>query len=219
MHMKLQFFYLFITLFICGSAVVPHADSQQTIDDLIATKEYRDFARKTRRAGEIQAGYITQSEYLGLFSKGKAGGKQLLEWLGTGDGQFKRGHIEAKSEQGYLKGQVDFQVLSLPDKQKLTLTVLLPKPSSVSASSWGLFDEFRQLQPPTLIIDSEETISGRFGSGQLYYHKAEGTCSLLIKIARGGLMNIYTTSCAYREQIIELANSLDVRRLNQKLNS
>ncbi len=215
--MKSRIAYLISLLMACSLA--GETNSQQSVDDLIATKEYRDFARKTRRAGEIQAGYTTQSEYLGLFSKGKAGAKQILEWLGTGSGQYKRGHIDARSEQGYLKGEVGFLILALPEQQKLGVTVLLPKPSSVSASTWGLFDEFRQLQPPALVIDSEESVSGKFGNGQLYYHRAEGACSLLIKLARGGILNIHATTCAYREHIIDLANSLDVRRLNQKLNS
>jgi len=191
----------------------------QSVDVLFQSSEYRDFARTVRRANNIKAGYAVRSEYLSVFANGKNGVKQLLDWIGTGSAEFKRLRPELETVKGYVKARSNFVILSSAAQDKIEMTILLPKPSSVSASSWGLFDEFRDLEPPNLVIDTQENVETLTSKGKLYYHKKEGACSIVVKILHGGLLNLRTSSCVNRQHLLDLLDSLDLIRLNQKLSS
>ncbi|MDZ4785954.1 MAG: hypothetical protein SGJ02_07750 [bacterium] len=190
------------------------------LNELIGSEEYKNFDRATRRATVIKEGYnLNQSEYIDLFSKGKSGVKQILNWLGSGSGEFKKLKNEAEINKGFIVAKQNFLILGTPEEDVIYLTVLIPKPVSVVASSWGLFQEFIELEPPALEIDSKEDIEIDSFQGQIYFHRKEGACSLLLKLSKGTFFNLFTKTCANREHLISLSKSLDIARLNQKINS
>lgn len=192
--------------------------SAQGINDLISSERYKNFKKGGSLSRTDLSDYQGTSEYLKLFTRGKNGIKPLLSWLGTGSGQFKRGRTELITDKGFIGASAQFAILNSESEDKIYMTIYVPKPQSVSASTMGLYKEFRQIQPPDLVVEQVENIEIDSLSGKVFYHKT-GACSLLVTLTKGAILNLYTKTCANREPLIELGKSLDLSRTIQKLNN
>lgn len=208
-------------LFICLSTpFLPIYTSAQTaIDDFMLSSEYKELLRpnnKRKKKAKKKVSEVNENEYLALFAKGKAGAERLLEWLGNSSLEYRRTSASGKNFPEYIKGAAYFDILAEKGNKSIKMTVLLPKPKSLASQSYELLPEFTDIEPPKLKIDSKERVTGRFGEADLYFHK-DGNCSLLIKLERGGRINLGPSACILRQSLTGIANSIDVYRVNSKL--
>jgi|GEM_PF-2345541 len=198
----------------------PQSISAQTaIDDFMLSSEYKELLRpesKKKKKAKKKKAKVNENEYLALFAKGKAGAERLLEWLGNSSLEYRRTGANGKNYPEYIRGFATFDILAEKRNQSIKMTVLLPKPKSLATQSYELLPEFSDIEPPKLKIDSKERVTGRFGEADLFFHK-DGDCSLLIKLERGGRVNLGPTSCTLRQSLTGIANSIDIYRVNSKL--
>lgn len=191
----------------------------QELDKFINSKQFKEFDKEHKRQvrHELRDKETTSqtTDYEKIFSKGKNGAKFLLKWLGT-SAKYRSSTTNYQSEKSHVGASRLF--LFLGNEQKIKLSVLVPRPSSIEAHKLGLHKEFRELEPPDLKVEHKESL--KFGEipGTLYYHR-KGSCSLLLKFSKGAIVNAFTETCANREHLIGLMQSLDTERLEKKLNS
>lgn len=198
---------------------MPVTINAQSVRDVMSSESYKNLVKGGKRAAIERRNQPQHSEYLKLFSGGRNGAKPLLSWIGEGSEQFKKHRSGYDTHKGFIEANTSFSIIGSPEDDKISLIIYVPKPPSVAASTMGLFKEFIILQPPELAVEQEEEIVISSFKGKIYHHKNEGACSLLLKMSHGSILNLHTKTCANREYLIALANSLDIKRLNQKLNS
>jgi hypothetical protein len=212
---------IILTAIITGILSPSYLTAQTAIDDFLESDEYKSFTesqiKKNRKKKAPEDLRIIESEYLSLFAKGRDGGRKLIEWLGNSSMSFRRSATKGKNSSQFITGETDFHVVGAEKRALIPLMVLLPKPKAYISQSYLIIADFAELQPPKLKIDSSQEVTGVFGTGQLYFHKG-GSCSLLIPLSKGGLINMGPVTCELNEKMKDLANAIDVARLNRKVN-
>lgn len=195
--------------------------AQTAIDDFLESDQYKSFTepaiKKNRKKKAPEDLRIIESEYLSLFAKGRDGGKKLIEWLGNSSTRFRRSGAKGKNSAQFITGETEFHIVGAEKRASVPLMVLLPKPKAYISQSYLILADFAELQPPKLKIDNSQEVSGIFGNGKLYFHKG-GDCSLVIPLSKGGLLNMGPVNCELNEKMTELANAIDVARVNRKIN-
>lgn len=101
---------------------------------------------------------------------------------------------------------------------KLKLRVMVPHPRAYTLLEFGLLKDFAAIEPPILKVEETKKQKFRGYDGSIFEHE-DGACSLLVKVARHSLVQLYQSPCLDIDGMTDLGNSLDLKRLSRKLES
>jgi hypothetical protein len=151
------------------------------------------------------------TSYARLFCEAKGDGAELLkEWLQLLNTRYRCPY----SKQRNLGIWIELTRSCISSDEKV-VDVLLMVPHPRHLEEVNLIKEFKALEPPSLPVESAEAISIQNLPAKLY-HRKDAKCTLLIKLNKGTVLN-FETQCSSTDHMINLANSLSVHLLNNKL--
>lgn len=208
---------ILLTLFILslGSG----RSSADSLKDVLDSKELSSMDRvtsslkATRLKGQSPKKNPDDMSYAEEVFKSEA--KLLLVWL-TWQLEPKFNAVSEKEHYGKEIVSARGVYAGKESKKQYSLDILLPLPKSLEARRMGLMPEFTQLRPPYISAVGSEAISLKSVKGILY-QKSDQSCSLLIDIELGGVINIQSSECKDISELVALAETLDIARLNRKL--
>lgn len=102
--------------------------------------------------------------------------------------------------------------------KKYLLTILAPVPKFHMNFEANLIPEISVLRPPELKVESIEPVDINGNPAKLFYKK-DGACSLFMTITKNVVVNIDGESCSNVRELINFARALDIKRLQEKLDT
>lgn len=215
-----------IAAVLATSGIIASATPVATASPLESLKESRamqDF--KAREVtGSKRSNNVSRDTYLrgidptsnfATVWRTQSGGLELLNWAGS-----KLPHYRSHKPRSDRKDEVVVAEMDLLDNKKATatITIVVPHPSMAPLVEANVLPETRIYRPPVLKVVSEKTIAVSEGTGTLY-ETEKGGCVIVIPLAQQSLLNVSMVDCKNTEMLIDIAKSLDISRLNRKLNS
>jgi hypothetical protein len=187
----------------------------QTLDEVMQSEAMRQIQRKdgTARVQSKQPS-AARTHYESLWVAEKPG-LMLLEWIGSKLPDFKLDQVLAARRDEYA-----FVWAAFITKERLTveLTIQVPKPEYLTMAEYGTLVSFNRFKPPLLDVVADQTVPIQDREAK-YYRARDGACSLLIKIEKQGIVNLRTKKCSDAPIMMKAARSLNLTRIDQKLNS
>lgn len=98
------------------------------------------------------------------------------------------------------------------------LTIMAPVPKFHMNFEANLIPEISVLRPPELKVESIEPVDINGIPAKLFYKK-NGACSLFLTITKNVVVNIDGESCSDVRQLIDFGRVLDIKRLQEKLDT
>ena len=143
------------------------------------------------------------------------GGLELLNWAGA-----KLPNYRAHKARSVRKDEIVLGEIDLLDSKKATakVTIVVPHPSMSPLVEANVLPEMRGYKPPVLKVVSEKTIALTEATGTLY-ETEQGACVIVVPLEQKSLVNIGMADCKNTDMLVDIAKSLDIPRLNRKLNS
>ncbi len=142
-------------------------------------------------------------------------GLLLLEWIGPKLPDFKLDQVSAAKRDEYAYVQA---ILKTKERVTVELTIQVPKPQYITMAEYGTLVSFNRFKPPLLDVVADQTVPIQDREAQ-YYRARDGSCSLLLRLEKQGILNLRTEKCMNAPVMMKAARSLNLTRLNQKLNS
>lgn len=148
------------------------------------------------------------------------GPKLLLEWLSPSSTDYKQDKPVLLKSQELANASRTFRPVAHRD-MKLKVHVLVPHPRSFLTRDMNLLNEFRNMEERHKRYPSHETIEVQGITASLGNDISgkEKSCSLLIPLPQKGEMEVSSENCLDTSILIEFTDTLDIRRLTDKLNS
>jgi hypothetical protein len=185
-----------------------------TVKDVYMSKEMEAFEWKGRnRDLDVLTGLTPNSNLARIFTQGA---KVMVDWVEAYTPGFTRKDTDAWAGREFAWAWKKFQ--GGADNSIFTVTVVLPHPRYLKNLDIGLMPELTKFEPPALKVESSEPIDIKGSPGTLYFRR-DGTCSILMKITKRAIVNVEGPSCRRVDEIIKLTEMLDIRRLQEKLDS
>ena len=199
----------------------------ETLDDVMSSKAMEAVMKQTERSKGKRAaknGFDGQSPYtagmdpranftqLWLTSKGP---NLLFSWIGANLPRYKLQIID--SSRTFEDLSVYARIVS-PDRRRVTLEIRLPHPNYYVMASHKTLAQFNKFEPPVLKVVAQEEVEFH-GIPAVYYRTEAAQCSLLFKTERMGIVNLSVERCDNSAMMMDVAESLDFKRLNAKLTS
>lgn len=206
-------FWLVLSLLALSPQCIAHAD---TLKDVMNSKIYSKHNRQSTKVhASTKKWFDENSSFSKLFTE-HDGGHYLLEWLSVSATGYTSGVMEVSQKIEYVGAR---QEVSTEDLKRITILALVPHPKYMDTVEVGLVPQFSELQPPALkIIYSKEIKLNDKVSGMLYEHET-GSCSFVVKSAKGAIIALSTKRIDDENLLIALAKKLDFVRLEERLNS
>jgi hypothetical protein len=102
------------------------------------------------------------------------------------------------------------------DAVHIDFTLQIPKPAYIPMVQHNTLASFSRFRPPALDISGSQKISLQ-GIDSDYYRITDGSCAVSIPLEKHGLIFLRARSCNQSKVMFEVANLLNIKRLNQKL--
>lgn len=196
----------------------------ETLENLMGSKAMQDFRiSKSNQQGEKKKGppknqwlrgIDPSTNFASVWASSNAP-QLLLNWAGAKLPYFTYRRPRSDRSNDLVVAEVE---LSNFDRIVCKLAIMVPHPSIAPLVEANVLEEFRKLRPPMLEVVGEKPIPLPTGKGMLYEHK-KGEASLLIPISQQGLIRITTLDYKNAQLLIDIAQGLDIDRLNRKLDS
>lgn len=140
---------------------------------------------------------------------------EVFGWMFGSTPGFKlaRQYLERGPE--YLVANAEFKN---SQKKDLYVRLLVPFPKYASMVEYGLVQAFNQIEPPGLVVDAADALVIK-GYDSKLFHQHSGGCSLVTKLVRNSALEVSAKSCEQMRDIVNLAEMIDIKRLEIKLNS
>ncbi len=202
------------------ASTVSDAETLEGVIDSKAMQEFTLSGTKINRKGKDPnrdswlRGIDPGSTFASIWSSSDSP-QLLLNWAGAKLPyvHFKRPH--GSRSRDFVSAEVE---LSTSQRETARLSIIVPHPSIAPLVEGNVLEEFRRLRPPLLSVLSEKPIPLEGVEGKLYEH-SKGGGSLVIPIARNGLINLTIRDFKQSQFLIDIAKGLDLERLNRKLDS
>ena len=173
---------------------------------------------QTQEAKQLLSGkWLTAgTNFTSVFIHSK-GPLYLLDWSGS----IVKGFTPETTRHSYRELEYVGATTNFKDENfiNLVLTILVPHPKYRSSVDLGLIPEFAKLSPPTLKVVSSKPVELKNGMSATVYAHEDGNCSALVKLTKNSVLNVDAPSCAAEKSIIEFLNSINLERVNLKLDS
>ncbi|MBN8547830.1 MAG: hypothetical protein J0M12_00795 [Deltaproteobacteria bacterium] len=199
-----------------GLAVLPglpaHADP---LTDLDLSPEMARFESTKREDNLYGPRYMkADSNFAAVFIPGD-GYMNLQNWISPSEEGFKGGPISGMRTPEYAEAQRNF---TAPSGSEIKSRVLVPHPKFVSMLKFGLIKPFADLEAPALEYVNKESIDIRGTSADLYVTR-EKNCMLIMHLSRSAVLQLQQSECTGLNTLVTLAEALDLKRLERKLES
>ncbi len=207
---------LIIILAFFGS---PQMASTQTFDELQTSEAYRALELNQRSSRQRSPSFKKKSrEYYGNYESlwaAPQGMRLLVDWLDMRLAKYRLTILSSgiKNDHGSVEA-----ILQNQQRIKVLITLQVPIPTYKTMAQNKTLISFNRFRPPALAVVGSQIVEIN-GIKADYYRHATGACSVVIPIEQAGLINLQVGSCTQSSTMFEVANLLNVARLNQKLNS
>lgn len=155
------------------------------------------------------------TNYSKVFSKNGEGVKNLITWIGTVSDEFRPQGAETALQQDIAIARRVYIIRE--NFHPITTTIVVPSRPLLMSAQYKLIRQINKFSPPMLEVKAEEVVEIGGNHAKLYTHKSGRECSLVVDIARYGVLNLHTDSCEDRDYLIALAKKLNIDRLCAKL--
>ncbi len=200
--------------------------SSETLQDVYSSSAMQDVRRQTERSrgrrssgkmGDDQSPFTIgmdpqHKNFRELWLSGR-GPNLLFDWIGAYLPNYKLQVVDVT--RGYEEIHAVSR-LTAGNRKRVTLEIRLPHPNYELMVRHRTMRQFNQYEPPALKVVAEEELE-LGGVPAMYYRTEKGKCSLLFKVARDGIVNLSVDRCDNSEMMMDIAKSLDFKRLNAKL--
>jgi hypothetical protein len=216
-HLKRTSVFIGLLIAICV-AIHPQTATSQSLSELKKSELWSEFNSNDGQSNIRQSGRGKKREIISNYDslwETKAGPKLLLEWLGGRISNFTY-----ERTQSSVKGESATSSTSLKDRDgtRVYLTVVIPMPTYRDMAKLRTLPSINRFRPPALDVVAQQKIKIR-GIDSDYFRIRDGSCSVLIPIEQQGVINLFVEKCTDSHAMLDLANALDIERLNLKLTS
>jgi hypothetical protein len=210
-----------------GSGITPSAQSE-TLEDVKRSRVMDDVIKQTQRDQKSRAviksssgninhytnGLDPRAEFTKLWESSR-GPNLLFSWIGANMPRYKLqvSQIDRSTEDVFASARIIGQA-----GQFVSMEILVPHPNFYIMVDSRTLAQFKKYEPPVLQVVAEEEVEFN-GIPAMYYRSDKGRCSLLFKIEKKALVNLSVDRCASSSMMMDVAKTLDFKRLNGKLNS
>jgi hypothetical protein len=144
------------------------------------------------------------------------GRELILTWLGMGSSEFRIDGFEQKFQRSFCGVTAKYSS-KRKNETPFILTVLIPHPRSLSSRALNLIKEFTDLEKQVTSAESVEDVRISGVQAKLALSPEQEICRIMTPLVRSGLLYIETSGCKDGKKLMEFAESLDITRLNGKL--
>ncbi len=194
---------------------LPRLTLADPLKELLVSPEMQAFERN--RSGEDINGpkwLKPGTEFAALFTIAE-GYLELNTWVAPATGLYVGGQQSGAQMHEYVEAERVYSAANVAD---VRVRILVPHPKYASMLPFGLVHAFAELEPPMLRFENQEQIEVRGRKATLYTLK-NGSCSLIFKITKGALVQLAQNECRSLKDLVSLAETLDIARLERKLHS
>ncbi len=199
-------------LCLCGPQPPSFADP---LSDLINSPQMNKFQAGAGLDDLYGPRYLKQGSNFGSVFIDNDGFESLQQWASPLEAGFTGGAIGGYKSTEYVESS---RIYQSEKASEIRVRILIPHPKFVPMLKYNLIKPFSEIQPPELDINNEENIDIRGDKARLFTHK-DGACSLLINISKSGLIQLFQQECSGLHNLVTLAELLDIKRLERKLES
>ncbi len=201
------------------------AVQSETLREVLSSDELRRMTdqtnamnRRTNRGRSNEQNFLIgidpNSEFARVWQTAK-GPELLLNWLGVNLPNYALSGTDSRRSRELVQAKT---ILKNRERQRVTLEVLVPHPTYHTMVHFKTLKALNAFEPPTLETVAQEQLNFRQVTG-MYYRTTGGQCSILIKVARLGIVNLSVQHCEQSHIMTDIINLLDFERLNKKLDS
>jgi len=190
----------------------------QSLEELKYSEAYRNLGfdgptnkpvvKKDKLSNEVFSNYDSLWD-------NKKGAIQLLQWSDARIPNYRLQMTIAHSRYDCAHASA---TLRSRERVDVALVIQVPKPTYKAMADHQTLESFNRFRPPTLDVVGSQKVEIH-GIQADYFRHRDGGCSLLIPIARQGIIDLSVPSCTQSEVMFETAKLLNVSRLNAKLTS
>lgn len=185
------------------------------LSDLDRSPEMLKFNSGARGDDLYSERYMKEDSNFAAVFLSSEGYTNLQNWVAPAEGGFTAGVISGLRNPEYVEAIRSFT----SDKtSEIKVRILLPHPKYVSMLEYGLVKAFADAEPPNLEYVNKESIDIRGTHADIYVLK-ENRCALVMHVAKSALVQLTQTDCKGLNSIVTLAELLDLKRLERKLES
>lgn len=216
------------TLAVVLALALPVEPAQaETLSDVVSSHAMEDVRRDTDRArarnavntgpnakSAHSAGMDPRANFTQLWDTSR-GPELLLSWIGANIPGFKMRIMDTTRS---FQDIYAYARLTDSSRRQINLQIRVPHPNYELMVRHSTMPQFTQYEPPKLKTVAEEEVEFN-GVPGMYYRSDRARCSIVFKIERMGIVNLWVDRCENSSVMMEVAKSLDFKRLNAKLSS
>lgn len=208
-------------------AVLAQPAHSETLSDVISSQAMEDVRRDTDRAHTLNskgrgpnaqspqaAGMDPRANFTQLWETAR-GPELLLSWIGANLPGFK---LRVMDTTRSFQDIYAYARLTDSSRRQVNLQIRIPHPNFHLMVQHKTMPQFSQYEPPKLKAVAEEEIELE-GVTAMYYRSERARCSMVFKVERLGVVNLWIDRCENSRVMMEVAQALDFKRLNAKLTS
>ena len=204
-----------VALLVGGALVAaPWSALADSLEDILTSRTLHDISKVTGKSARRPSKEPPKTNYEGIWVNPKAG-QDLLQWLGARGSGLRVERLSFGQRKEYTHGSL---VLTNRERVSVELTVQVPHPSYMTMAEYGTLADFNRFRPPMLDVIADQTIPIQ-GLEAQYFRARDGSCSLLFRLEKYSIVNLYTRKCSDAPIMMSVAKELNFARLNQKLTS
>lgn len=199
----------------------------ETLSDVVSSQAMEDVRRDTDRArarnavntgpnakSAHSAGMDPRANFTQLWDTSR-GPELLLSWIGANIPGFKMRTMDTTRS---FQDIYAYARLTDSSRRQINLQIRVPHPNYELMVRHSTMPQFTQYEPPKLKTVAEEEVEFN-GVPGMYYRSDRARCSIVFKIERMGVVNLWVDRCENSSVMMDVAKSLDFKRLNSKLTS
>jgi hypothetical protein len=194
-----------------------HADPQPLRDVIDQLNKDRRIDAKAERRLYGAEWFKANTNFAKLFTS--ADGPQLLiEWIGVPRDLGPRQSTYSR-EREYV---IALRKFDTPHSGVAEISVMVPHPKYRQARVLGLLPEFSALTPPKLKVTRQINLEINNHTAQYFDHELDRDavkCTIVIPLVVDAVLVVSANRCQNTDALIEIGRSIDLERLEAKLNS
>lgn len=202
----------FLAVSLVSASAIAAADP---LSDLDRSPEMQKFNSGAKGDDLYSPRYMKEDSNFGSVFIPSDGYMNLQNWIAPAEGGFTGGAIAGIRLQEYVEAWRPF---TSDKSSEIRVRILVPHPKFISMLKYGLVKPFADIEPPALEYLNKEQIDIRGTRADIYVLK-DNACSLVMHIALSTVVQLTQTECAGLNNLVTLAELLDIKRLERKLQS
>jgi hypothetical protein len=195
-----------------------------TLKDVLGSRTLKTVERATERSRKHRDGNgrLELSWYNGMDPQSNFaliwtgnGANLLFSWIGANLPQYKLINTHSKRYRELVRAE---GIIMDRNRVAVRLEIVIPHPTYRDMVKYKTLKQFNQYEPPILQAVAQEPIEVNKRQA-MYYRANKGGCSVLVKIAQLGIVNLSVPRCEQSSVMMQIANDLDYTRLDKKLST